>query len=226
MCGEFLTYWNVHGGLAQQGFPISDVLDEKSETDGMTYKVQYFERAVFEAHPEVAPPSNVLLGLLGTQKFRAKYPNGAPMSVASATNDTPAVKEPPLPVQPTSKYPMRKVNGPLAITLWGVQDPAPTVSGPLAPKSGNRIVALDVSMENAGGSDAVHFNGYEWATQTTDDRQYAESGSTSLRPLLTYGNLASGQRVRGWVTFEIPEGSAIAFVIYTDFGQYPIAFVL
>jgi hypothetical protein len=32
--------------------------------------MQYFERARFEAHPENAPPFDVLLGLLGRQLFR------------------------------------------------------------------------------------------------------------------------------------------------------------
>ena len=29
--GKFLTYWDTHGGLAQQGFPISDEFLEKSD---------------------------------------------------------------------------------------------------------------------------------------------------------------------------------------------------
>jgi hypothetical protein len=62
-CGDFLNYWNTHGGLAQQGYPISPPFQEKSDTDGKTYTVQYFERAVFEAHPENQPPNNVLLSL-------------------------------------------------------------------------------------------------------------------------------------------------------------------
>ncbi len=32
----FLTYWDSHGGLAQQGYPISDEMHEKSDTDGKT----------------------------------------------------------------------------------------------------------------------------------------------------------------------------------------------
>ncbi|MEO5950939.1 MAG: copper resistance protein CopC, partial [Chloroflexia bacterium] len=51
-CGRFLEYWNANGGLAQQGYPISAEMQEKSDTDGKTYTVQYFERAVFEKHPE------------------------------------------------------------------------------------------------------------------------------------------------------------------------------
>src|SRR3954454_19551776 len=64
--GRFLRYWDEHGGLPQQGYPISGELQEQSETDGKPYTVQYFERAVFEQHPENAAPYDVLLSLLGT----------------------------------------------------------------------------------------------------------------------------------------------------------------
>src|SRR5438874_8752826 len=56
ICGRFLAYWRDHGGLAQQGYPISAQFPETSEIDGKTYTVQYFERAVFEMHPENKAP--------------------------------------------------------------------------------------------------------------------------------------------------------------------------
>jgi hypothetical protein len=74
----FLAYWNSHGGLAQQGYPISEEMQEKSDTDGKVYTVQYFERAVFEMHPENQPPNNVLLSLLGVFLYQGKYPSEAP----------------------------------------------------------------------------------------------------------------------------------------------------
>src|SRR5664279_1884068 len=71
--GRFLTYWNNHGGLAQQGYPISGELQEVSDTDGNTYTVQYFQRAVFEYHPEFAgTDSEVLLSLLGVFFYDSK----------------------------------------------------------------------------------------------------------------------------------------------------------
>jgi aldose sugar dehydrogenase len=76
--GIFLDYWLGHGGLAQQGFPISEPMYERSELDGKLYTVQYFERAVMEYHPENAAPYNVLLSQLGTFRYNRKYPNGAP----------------------------------------------------------------------------------------------------------------------------------------------------
>ncbi len=73
VCGRFLQYWQQNGGLAQQGFPISNEFREKSDLDGKEYIVQYFERAVFEMHPENKPPYDVLLSQLGTFRFRDKY---------------------------------------------------------------------------------------------------------------------------------------------------------
>ena len=73
ICGKFLTYWDQHGGLAQQGYPISDEFVEVSDLNGQPYTVQYFERAVFELHPELAAPNNVLLSQLGTFRYKATY---------------------------------------------------------------------------------------------------------------------------------------------------------
>jgi C-terminal peptidase prc len=84
--GKFLAYWNSHGGLAQQGFPISEEMQEQSDTDGKVYAVQYFERAVFEMHPENRAPHDVLLSLLGSFYYGQKYPSGAP---GQATNRNP-----------------------------------------------------------------------------------------------------------------------------------------
>jgi hypothetical protein len=88
--GVFLSYWDAHGGLAQQGFPISEEIQEKSQSDGKVYTVQYFERAVFEFHPENRPPHDVQLSLLGVFRYKQKYdalgelvqvPNDGPGSV-------------------------------------------------------------------------------------------------------------------------------------------------
>ena len=76
VAGKFLEYWDGHGGLAQQGYPISEQMQEVSDVDGKTYSVQYFERAVFELHPENQPPNDVLLGSLGLQFHQPE--SGAP----------------------------------------------------------------------------------------------------------------------------------------------------
>jgi hypothetical protein len=90
VCGRFLQYWQQNGGLAQQGFPISNEFVEVSDLNGKPYTVQYFERAVFEKHPENAPPYDVLLSQLGTFQFRSKYPNGAPAGGQTSPTAQPA----------------------------------------------------------------------------------------------------------------------------------------
>ena len=74
-----LAYWEEHGALAQQGFPLTEIHAEASSTDGKMYQTQYFERAVFEQHPENAPPYNILLSLLGVEAYTQRYGTaGAP----------------------------------------------------------------------------------------------------------------------------------------------------
>lgn len=83
VCSRFLQYWQQNGGLAQQGYPISEVIQETNDTDGKIYSVQYFERAIFEYHPENRPPFDVLLSLLGVFLSNQKYPQGAPGAAPS-----------------------------------------------------------------------------------------------------------------------------------------------
>lgn len=68
--GAIYTAWqggrSFEDSVYINGYPITQLRDEKSTTDNKTYKTQWFERARFELHPENAAPNNVLLGLLGT----------------------------------------------------------------------------------------------------------------------------------------------------------------
>jgi hypothetical protein len=105
--GAFLRYWNEHGGLAQQGLPLTEEFNEKSILDGKTYTVQYFERAVFEKHPENQPPYDVLLSQLGKFELDSRYPGDSnpaavkqpsPISTATSTRTATPTRTPtPLP---------------------------------------------------------------------------------------------------------------------------------
>jgi N-acetylneuraminic acid mutarotase len=79
--GRFLTYWLENGGLARNGFPLTDERVEVLE-DGRAYTVQYFERVRMEYHPENAgTPYEVLLGHFGRRVLRAQI-GGANNAVA------------------------------------------------------------------------------------------------------------------------------------------------
>ncbi len=79
LCGGFKDYWQSHGldfsdsgtsyreSLALFGYPISEEFVDP--TSGLT--VQYFERAVFEYHPNNPDPYKVELRLLGSQRLQS-----------------------------------------------------------------------------------------------------------------------------------------------------------
>ncbi len=89
VCGRFLEYWEQHGGLAQQGYPITEQFQDYSDIDRKLYTMQYFERSIFELHPENQPPYDVLLTLLGSLAYKKLYGTvGAPNQTTST--DDPA----------------------------------------------------------------------------------------------------------------------------------------
>src|SRR5215217_1561647 len=81
VCRVFLAYWQSHGGLAQQGYPLTEEFTAVSDLDSKSYTMQVFERAVLEKHPENPPPYDVLLSQLGALRYKQKYPGGAPNQV-------------------------------------------------------------------------------------------------------------------------------------------------
>jgi hypothetical protein len=74
--GRFLAYWERHGGLAINGYPISPERDEVLE-DGRVYRVQWFERVRLEYHPENPAPYDMLLGQFGRLLHPADPPVAA-----------------------------------------------------------------------------------------------------------------------------------------------------
>jgi hypothetical protein len=79
---EFYGFWSSHGldlgydgtsfeeSVALFGYPLSEPMPE-TNADGDTVLTQYFERAVFEYHPDNAEPSQVLLRRLGAELLDA-----------------------------------------------------------------------------------------------------------------------------------------------------------
>jgi len=86
---EFLAYWQANGGLAQFGYPITEPFNDVNPDDKKTYKVQYFERARFEAHPDKAGmPYAVELGRLGVIVAQARTAE-RPFGKVARADDTP-----------------------------------------------------------------------------------------------------------------------------------------
>jgi hypothetical protein len=74
-------FYDTHGGLDIFGLPLTEVFDE----DGL--KVQYFERARFELHPELPPEFYVSLTLLGQHFTEGRTDPGFQWLTASPGGD-------------------------------------------------------------------------------------------------------------------------------------------
>ena len=193
VCDRFLEYWQQNGGLAQQGLPLSNEFQEVSTVDGKTYTVQYFERAVFEKHPENAPPYDVLLTLLGREKFLAKYPNGPSGPVPSPS------AQPTLP--PTQGFPRSASTSEVVLTVHQVRDPVPPSFS--KPEAGNRFVGVDVTLRNVG-SEEFSTNSLYFYLRGSDGRDYQIDFVGVPEPRLSLRDLPPGEDTRGWITFELP----------------------
>ncbi len=85
--GIFLDYWLNNGGLAQQGYPLTNPLLESATRTTPEFVVQYFERAVFELHSDANGKPIVLLSRLGATEFASKYPSGQPFPAPTPGGD-------------------------------------------------------------------------------------------------------------------------------------------
>ncbi len=80
--GNFLRYWNAHGGLAVFGYPLSSEIKKDDAT------IQHFERARFEYRPGTWPARfDIHLGLLG-RELTAGRGNEAPFRPVQARTDS------------------------------------------------------------------------------------------------------------------------------------------
>ncbi|MFL5734681.1 MAG: lamin tail domain-containing protein [Chloroflexia bacterium] len=178
--GTFLEYWKSHGGLAQQGFPISEEFTEVSDLDRKPYLVQYFERAVFEYHPENKPPYDVLLSQLGTFQLRSKYPSGPPGGEGSPV-PTAVATTPPARPSPTSSTP-KPTRTPGGTNCSAVPDSRKsTVShaGPVAISNVQYVGQEFVELKNTGG-DPTDISKWVLRDKNDPNQQYAFPDGTHL----------------------------------------------
>ncbi|MGI8587025.1 MAG: glycosyltransferase family 39 protein [Chloroflexia bacterium] len=52
--GSFRSFWQNDGGVATLGYPLTEEIDATDPDDGKQRKMQYFQRALLEYHPEQA----------------------------------------------------------------------------------------------------------------------------------------------------------------------------
>ena len=108
---------------------------------------------------------------------------------------------------PDGDFPAVEAGG-SSYTVNEIIDPAPEDYGL---GEGNRFVAVDITQ--VAIEDDESYNPYSFSVQDTDGYVYDPSSGADVGPRFGSGTLAAGQRVRGWVTFEVPEAAVLVSVM-------------
>lgn len=97
------------------------------------------------------------------------------------------------------------------ITLNETVDPWVSENMFIQPDPGRRFVAFDVTIEQVGGSHLAS----EFNFQLTDVEGFAyDTAFLGAEPPLQMIDLGKGQKTRGWVTFEVNEGTPLKLLKY------------
>jgi hypothetical protein len=218
VCGRFLEYWQKNGGLAQQGLPLSGEFTEVNDLNGKPYIVQYFERAVFEKHPENAAPFDVLLSQLGTFQFKRKYPGGD-----SSTGQTPPTSVP----QPsggiigqTVKYALFSTSkGVTQATVTGVKESATISAGSIYPeqKAKGKYILVFVDVVNVGTESTSAFYGAK--LKDSQGRTFDGADTAAHRNAAEQFNVDAAQDT---LQPDIPSKTVLVFDVATNATDYKL----
>lgn len=83
----------------------------------------------------------------------------------------------------------------------------------IVPKSGNKYVTVDITLQN-NSKDPYTYNALEFKLHDNQDYGYDMTVSDK-DPQLSSGTIQPGEKTRGFITFEIPEGNTPAKLVYT-----------
>ncbi|MDQ1467102.1 MAG: hypothetical protein QOH10_1517 [Actinomycetota bacterium] len=96
----------------------------------------------------------------------------------------------------------------LQITVYGFKDPQPPTDSFNTPQPGDHFVSVDVQVTNPGSNQRAFSSLLGFHLLDAQNRQYDEDlGSAGLKPGAPDGQIAGGQSIRGYVVFEIPDGT-------------------
>ncbi len=93
------------------------------------------------------------------------------------------------------------------------------------PDEGMRYVTMDIEVENLS-SEVQGYNGsYNYALRDADSYRYDGPAWGGKAPELQSGDLAPGDKVRGWVTIQLPEDIEITHILVSPCYVEPPAII-
>jgi|GEM_PF-3398741 len=257
VCGEFYAYWRSHGissngrgpftfteNTTLFGLPITGVYT--ATISGQSYRVQLFERARFEYHPENPAPYKVQLGLLGSEstQYVTTSPTRTPAPLASTAvpTATPFVVNEYLNTKgilPTTDLLWFRNNMP-PVGYWNSNDAAPIIvvvnqftytdqiKAQKAPRNTKYVVGTVTVINNrsSGGAPCrVHFADLS-VIDLEGGWHESDKVTTQMKNSLTYKIINPGQRIVGRVAFTIPYTSAPGQLVAQFTAEEPVTIEL
>ncbi len=110
---------------------------------------------------------------------------------------------------PAAKYKVgdTAVTGGYRVTVFAVKDPQPPADQFSTPRAGDHFVSVDVQVTNPGTDQKSFSSLLEFHLLDSLNHQYVEALVTGLSPGPPDGEIAGGQSIRGFVGFEVPDGT-------------------
>ncbi len=183
-------------------------------------------QATLEAQPEAtntpeATATNTTVSATATSRATvAPRPTKFPAHIS-------VTPQPQLTATPRSEFTIGPGGGPEYtdghyVTIHSIEDPVISSNQFLQPDPGNRFLSLDT--EICAGTKESSANPYNFEFQMPDNTR-RDPGIGVREPSLNGTQLAPGDCVRGWTTFQITDGETPAFIIYEGPGYKPAKFV-
>jgi hypothetical protein len=82
------------------------------------------------------------------------------------------------------------------------------------PTEGNKYMAVDVELENSDNQ-PIDYNVYDFEIQDENSYTYKQALIGDKEPRYSSGTLQPGRKIRGFITFEVPNESARFELIFT-----------
>jgi hypothetical protein len=96
----------------------------------------------------------------------------------------------------------------LRVTVYAVKNPQPPTNSLLTPQTGDHFVSVDVQVTNPSADQQAFSSLIAFHLLDAQNRQYDEDiTGAGLNPGAPDGQIAGGQSIRGFVVFQIPNGT-------------------
>lgn len=95
--------------------------------------------------------------------------------------------------------------GDYIVTVNKVENPYVEKNEFSQPEKDNKFMAVEVSYQNNTTDKTISYNALDWKLFDGDGYNYDSSWNATKKPDLSSGDINPGSKVKGWITFEVPE---------------------